>query len=331
MGITIKELSEISGFSTATISRVISNKDGVKPETREAIERLLIEKKYRTNVMEMRQMKAKNHTVILITGDLGNWYYMETVRDCIHLLDQEGYHTLIAYSGGDPQKEERILLDAVEENCAGVVFMNVCGGDNVKQILTDTGIPVVFLNRGIKKAYFNCVVNDNYNGAYQAVEYLIQSGHRKICHLMGNSNSVTAQDRRRGFVDAMEDNHLVVTKNSIHQGIYSWESGYEFGEYVIKKALDFTAVFIGNYQMAAGFLDCAKEYGLKIPEQISVVCFDETPEMRRNEISTVCADPLKMAEAATDLLLKQVRGKETQAHSIYQEPVLIKRASIKRI
>ena len=331
MGITIKDLSEMSGFSTATISRVISNKGNVKQETREAIEKLLIEQNYRTNVMELRHEKARKHTVCIITGDLVNWYYMETLRNLVRLLDEAGYSAYIGFSDNDPVKEEKILREAVDDGCAGVMFFNVCGNENIKTILNQTAIPVVFLNRGIKAAYFNAVCNDNFNGAYQAVSYLITEGHRKIGHLMGNSFSVTAQDRRNGYVEAMEDHGLLVSGSSIYQGSYSWETGFAYGEHIIKKGLDFTAVFIGNYQMAEGFIDCMHDYGVIIPDRISVICFDETPEMRRNRITTICARADKMAGSAADLLIRQIEDPTVQSRRIYEEPVLIKRGSVKRL
>ena len=331
MGLTIKDLAKISGYSTATISRVISNKGNVKPETREAIEKLLIEQNYRTNVMELRHARSKNKTVVIITGDLENWYYMETIRDVIRILEEEGFHALIGFSDNRQEKEEKLLREAISDSCAGVIFLNVCGSDNIRTILTESSFPAVFLNRSIKTAYFNAVCNDNFNGAYQAVSYLINMGHRRIGHLMGSSSSTTAQDRKNGYIEAMEDHGLSVSKNSIYQAPYSWESGFEYGEHIIKKSLDFTAVFIGNYQMTEGLIDCMHEYGVDIPDMISIICFDETPSMRRSRVSTICAEPKKMAAAAVELLTAQILDPEAMTKRIYQEPILIKRSSVKRL
>ena len=172
--------------------------------------------------MELRQAKRNTNTVMIITGDLDNWYYMELVRNVIRFLDDSGYISIMAYSDNQLEKEEEYLRLAIEERYAGVVFVNVRGDMNLKEILVEYNYPVVFLNRGIKLAYFNMVCNDNYHGAYQATSYLIDMGHKRIGHLMGSSFSPTAIDRRKGYVEAMEDRGLPVTKNSIYQGNYDW-------------------------------------------------------------------------------------------------------------
>ena len=148
---------------------------------------------------------------------------------------------------------------------------------------------------------------------------------------MGNSSSATAQERKNGYIEAMEDHGLSVSKNSIYQAAYSWESGYEYGEHMIKKGLDFTAVFIGNYQLAEGFIDCMHDYGVDIPDRVSIICFDETPGMRRSRVSTICAEPLKMASAAVELLTSQIRDPQIKTKRVFQEPVLIKRNSVKHL
>lgn len=331
MGITIKELAKISGYSTATISRVITNKGNVRPETREAIEKLLEEQNYRTSIMDLRITKAKTSTVMIITGDLDNWYYMEMIRRLTGLLDQNGYSALIAYTDNDPDREEAFLETAVREQYSGVIFINVRGDDKIREILKNSRLPSVFLNRGIKRAYFNTVCNDNYIGSYNVVSLLIQLGHRKIGHMMGNSYSVTALDRRRGYTEAMENHGLPVTGSSIFQGRYDWKSGFEYAEYIVKKGMDFTAVFIGSYQMTEGFLDGMKLYGVSIPEDISVACFDETPSMERAGITTVCSDPMKMARGAVELLQKSIEDPLAETKRVYQEPVIIRRNSIAQL
>ena len=321
----------MSGYSTATISRVITNKGNVRPETKEAIEKLLLEQNYRTNIMELRQARRKNTTIMIITGDIDNWYYMELIRALSRALDKEGFSTLIAYTDNQTDKEERFLQTAIEEDYAGAVFMNVSGSENIKEILLKEQFPVVFLNRGIKLAYFNTVCNDNYHGAYQATTYLIRKGHKRIGHLMGSVFSPAAIERRRGFSEAMEDHGILITDHTIYQGHYNWESGYEYAEYIIKKHLDFTAVFLGNYQMTEGFQECMHIYGMRIPEDISILCFDETPSMRRGKITTICADPQKMSNSAIELLLAEINGDTSGTKRIFQEPVLIERESVKQL
>ncbi|MDD3219027.1 MAG: LacI family DNA-binding transcriptional regulator [Lachnospiraceae bacterium] len=331
MGITIKELSEISGYSTATISRVISNKGNVKESTRKEITNLLLKYNYRTSMMEVHKSAVNNRTIMVIVGDMNNWYYMEIFKIISGIAVKNDYFTIIAYTDNNLEMEELYLNVAISEKYAGVIFMNVRGGDKIRDLLKENDFPAAFLNRGIKHAYFNTVINDNYQGAYQATEYLIKAGHKKIGHLAGSYFSHTAAERYRGYTDAMHDNGLVVTKNSIYQGNIDWKSGYTFGQEMIKKNLDFTALFISAYQMTEGLLDCFMEYGVNIPEDISIISFDETPDMKRHDITTICAEPEKMGRTAMNLLMEQIHDHKAERKSIQFEPVLNIRKSVKVI
>lgn len=331
MGITIKELSEISGYSTATISRVIANKGNVKESTRKEIEKILWEYNYRTNIMQLRETAVNSHTIMVIIGDISNWYYMEIFRILSRIARENDFLTVISYTGNDVEMEETYLKVAINEKYAGVIFMNVCGGDRIQKLLKENNFPAAFLNRGIRHSYFNTVVNDNYQGGYQATEYLIKCGHRRIGHLAGSSFSYTAMERARGYEDAMKQYHLAVTKNSIYRGNIDWESGYEFGKTLIKKGLDFTAVFVSSYQMTEGLMDCLTEYGVRIPEELSLISFDETPSMKRGHITSICVEPEKMGRTAMELLIGQINDREAEAKRIQFEPVLNIRKSVRNI
>lgn len=329
MGITIKELSEISGYSAATISRVISGNGKVKKETKEAIEKLLVEYNYRTNAMEIRKKTTNSKTVLILVGDLDNWYYMETVRVLNKNLWEQELIPIVAYTDNQIELEEEYVRLALLKNYAGIIFINVRGNEKLKEILSLNGCPVVFLNRKIKLSSFDTVCSDNYHGGYQATSYLISKGHKKIGHLRGSAYSNTAFERRRGYEDAMNDNGLVVTENSILNGDLTYSSGYSCGEQVVKSGLDFTALFCSGYQMMEGMLDAFTDYGVRVPEDISIISFDETPTTKRRNITTVSTDPEKMGTMAVKLLIDRMKDAGTAASTIQLETKLHIRKSVK--
>lgn len=331
MGVTIKQLSEMSGFSTATISRVISGSGSVKKETREAIEKLLVENNYRTNAMDLRKKRVKSKTILILTGDLDNWYYMEIIRRLTGYIENSDYIPLVAYTGNQIDKEEEYVHMAIAEEYAGIAFMNVRGSENLKKILEANQFPVVFLNRRLKAGAFDTVCNDNYRGGYEATAYLIRKGHKRIGHLMGSMYSNTAIERRRGYEDAMRDHGLVVTENSILFGDQNYRSSYQCGEKIIKSGLDFTALFCSTYQMTEGLLDAMIDYGVHVPEDISIIGFDETPAMRRKMINTVCTDPEKMGCTAWKLLYERINSIEKETSIIYLETRMRERNSVKEL
>lgn len=331
MRITIKQLSEISGFSTATISRVISGTDNVKPQTRETIEKLLLEYNYRSTSMDKRRQEMKIKTVMILVGDLDNWYYMEMIRSLNRCIWSDGYFPMIVYTDNLLELEEEYVRSALLEKYAGLIFINVRGDSKLGDILKMNQIPVVFLNRGIKMASFDTVCNDNYRGGYQSTEYLIKKGHRKIGYLMGNVYSNTARERKRGYMDAMRDHGLTVTGNSVLIGDQNYDISYKCGEKIVKSGLDFTALFCCSYQVMEGLLDALKDYGVDVPEDISVIGFDETPTMKRRGITTICAEPTKMSCTAWNLLKERIHDGTKETSMVYLETKMRERSSVKEL
>ena len=251
MGITIKELSEISGYSITTISRVITNKGNVKKETKEAVQKLLVQYNYRTNVMDFLKSEQSSKIIMVILGVLDNFYYSSLIKVIKEKTETYGYSVLIGYTDNSLEEEEKYVRMAIKEQYAGIFFMNVRGGNDLAELLKSGGVPVVFLNRGIRFAEFDSVTSDNYRGGYMITSYLIEMGHKKIGHLMGNTYSTVAQERRRGYEDAMNDAKLPVTRNSVHIGELNYESGYKYGEAIVKnlgspKAMDRMTSYLMN-------------------------------------------------------------------------------------
>lgn len=331
MGITIKELSKISGYSCATISRVIANKGNVKRETQEAIEKLLMEYNYRTNIMELRSLEMKQKTIMIIVGDLNNYFYTELIRVAKTEALRQRYVPLIAFSEDSIEEEAHYVDVAVKEGYAGIMFINVRGGDELASVLKQYGIPVVFLNRGIRFSDFDAITSDNYLGGYMATSYLIEMGHKKIGHIMGHVYSAASQERRRGFEDAMEHGKLCVTKNNIYVGELSYESGYSYGEHMIKNGLDYTAVFCGNDLMADGLLDALRDYGVRVPDDISIVCYDDTFFSKRARVTSVGADAERLAWKAMRILMAKIEGEMADEGSVVYRPKLVVRDSVKKI
>ena len=331
MGITIKELAEMSGYSASTISRVIANKGNVKEETRKEIERLIIEQNYRTNVMDLRSSEQNTNLIMIVIGELANFYYLDLIQILKRNLRDQGYSVMIAYTDNSEEDEKSYVRMAIRGHFGGLIFINVRGGNELAQVLEEGNIPVVFLNRGIRFADFDTVINDNYQGGYMITEYLIRRGHRKIGHLMGHTYSSTAQERRRGYEDAMRDAKLPVTHNNVYIGKLNYESGYDYGEYLVKRGLDYTAVFCSNDMMALGLWRSLEACGLKVPDDISIVSYDSTMYAQSAGLTTISAPAEKLVQKAVSMLLSRIRGETTDGGTVVLRPQIIERISVKTI
>ena len=129
----------------------------------------------------------------------------------------------------------------------------------------------------------------------------------------------------------MRDRNLVVTNNSIYIGNLDWESGYRYADYIVKKGLDYTAVFCGNDLMADGLMEALEVYGIKVPEDLSVVCYDDTPISKRRKLTTVGADPVKMGKKAAAMLLFNIKNEMSEENSVVFRPKITIRDSVGKI
>lgn len=332
LGITLKELAEISGYSISTISRVVSNKGNVKKETQEDIERLLDEYHYRTSIMELRNQRRKQNTILIVITDLEDHWLTEQAKGIQGEALRQGYDSLIAVSNHSVKEEEKYVQMAIQNQYAGIVLINVCGGENLADLLEKSEMPVVFLNQEIKYAGFDSVTVDNYQSAYILTSHLAERGHRKIIFITDDCGRTIHQERCRGYEDAMRDHKLFVTKNNILVGNDNIESGYKIGEELIKKGLEFTAVVCGSYWIAFGLMNMLRDYGVRVPEDLSVVCCDNFFHTEYLDITTTKFDKIEnMGRRAMELLLAKIKGEKTGDGSIIYRPKLIERKSVKKI
>lgn len=267
---------------------------------------------------------------MLLVGDMNNQFYIEQLTCLSDTLRKNHYIPVIAYTGGETSTEEEYIDMAVSEGYAGALFLNVRGSSTVVDTIKDSGMPMVLLNRVIEDAPFDSVCSDNYRGGYMAAKYLIERGHRRIGHLAGNAYSNTTQERVRGYRDAMEKNNLVVSEHSIYYGNLDRKSGYLFGETIIKENRNYTSVFCGNDLMAEGLMKAFRDYGVRVPEEISVVCYDDTIISRNLNLTRISSNPQKMGECAVELLLKRIREKQAEVQSILFSPLILPGESVAR-
>lgn len=330
MSITIKQLSGISGFSTATISRVIAGGDRVKPETKEAVERLLEEYQYRTNIMELRSRARKKKTILVIVGNLETAWHTEQIRVIRARMLEAGYTTLIGFTDNLVEEEEHMVKLAREEGYAGLCIINVRGGDRLQALLQQYDIPVVFLNREIKFSNFDVVIGDKYMEGYIVTRYLTQKNHRRIGYVQGDYYASALQERLRGYQDAMVDGKAIITKNSVLMEESSYAGGYAAGKQMIEKGLDYTALVCSTESMVLGLVTALRDYGVRIPEDVSVVSCDDGFYTRYFQITVAGGvNPDMTARKACELLLKRLDDSEAKSETVVYRPEIIERSSVR--
>ncbi|MDD3839109.1 MAG: LacI family DNA-binding transcriptional regulator [Clostridia bacterium] len=336
------DIAKIAGVSRSTVSRVINNYGNVTEETRKKVIKAIQEYNYvphfsaqmlagkTSKIIGLFIVDTKKQSNKMTTSS----YFSPFSNGVIDEASKKGYKVLIAIiNNHDEFKGASDLFD--NGTISGGIFIGSNNNEKkIKDIIQD-GYKVVVLEQenGISEFTKAIVVNsDSYGGAYDATKYLIQLGHRSIAHISGDERQWTAICKIQGYRKALEDAGISIQESMIVKGNYTEESGCEATKKLLKKAKP-TAIFIANDSMALGVYEEIRNAGFKIPDDISVIGFDdiEVSKYLNPSLTTVRVPLLKMASIATNSLIKAV-DQEVSYYTSYNVPVeLIVRQSCKSL
>jgi len=329
---TIKDLAEASGFSASTISRVLANKGNVKEETRLEIERLLVANNYRSGSVSTRISKAVQKMILAVVHDPSNEFHLNTIKKIQSECITAGYFLLVAISDGIADLEEKYVMLAQGSSLAGIVLMTPSETDTLKNLIAGSETPVVLVNRYLPSLDLDVVCIDNYRGGYLATTHLLENGCQRVCHVAGPQDSSASRDRLRGFQDALRDAGVPASDEDIYYGTLLRASGREFAKHYLDNRLQYDGIFFANDMAAAGFVNFARARDVRIPEDVSVVCFDNSPAVTEGPIplTTVSIDGEFLGEEAAKILLARIAGSDAPPTKHIYPPVLQERQSVRK-
>jgi len=330
-GITIKDIAKLSGFSKSTVSRVLNGDPFVKEETRKAILKVAEEHHYKKNELARGMVTGGVNIIMIIPGDISNYFYGAAVKEIQRVLYDAGYLSMMCASEYDAQKELSYLDMADNFHVAGVILLSAIESEELKNKLERASYPVLLMNRYLKNFETDAVVQDNFRCAYLATRHLIENGHRNILHIKGGRNASTTIERREGFIAALDESGIPFTEDMIAEGDFSWQYGFDLAK-KIYQGKKYTAAFIGNDMMTVGFVKGWQEAGGRIPEDISLVCFDQSPfiDQLAVNISTVGCTAAEIGKKTGEFFLNHTL-KQLPPEKLILEPVFSRNGSVKNI
>lgn len=332
--LTIDDIARLSDVSRSTVSRVLANSPNVNPQTREKIQSIILDNDYRPNSLARGLVHGAIKIVALIVGDIRNPFYSNLIWHAEQILHENGYMTLLCNSNYEVDKVDEFLSTAVEYGYAGVITVSIENNEVIANHLNNMPCPVVLLNRYLPSFNGDVVVTDNFTGGYSATKHLIELGHTKIGFLKGPDNSTVTHDRFSGFTKAMNNFNIAVDPKYVAGGDLDMTSGYNFGMYLVSLDQEApSAVIAGNDLMALGIMNALKQSHLRIPEDISLVGFDDIPMAALSGIDlTTVKQPIKdLGETAANLIIERLKGETpTRRKKILFDPELIIRGTTKR-
>ncbi|ABY95668.1 MULTISPECIES: LacI family DNA-binding transcriptional regulator [Thermoanaerobacter] len=333
MAVTIKDIAKLANVSITTVSRVINNKtEGVSEETRNRILQLVKELGYQPNAIARGLVTKKTKTVGLIIPDISNPFFPDIARgveDSAHIY---GYNVFLCNTDDNLEKESEYINALKEKYVDGIIFTSssIPKHEHITDLIK-SGIPVVIMDRRIDSEDIYGVFLDNYEGGYIATKYLIDLGHKRIGCITGPLYISNAIERLEGYKRALVDNEIEVDNRLIFEGDYKINSGIIGAEKLLEHEV--TAIFASNDLMAYGAYKAIRSYGYKIPDDISVVGFDDIQlsQILEPQLTTIRQPAYDMGLAAARMLIKLVEGKKLKKKIINFRPQLIIRQSTKNI
>lgn len=327
---TINDIAKIAGVSRSTVSRVLTDNPNVKVSTREKVKAVIEAHNYQPNSLARGLALGKINVVALIIGDIRNPFYSELTWVIEGILNRNGYLVVLCDSEYDIEKEELYLKAVKQYGFSGVVMTSAMESENLISILKSMDCPVVLLNRYIKSFEEDVVVLDNFQGGYIATKHLIDLGHTKIGIITGPLNSTSSMERFNGYKSALQDYGIKYREDFVMHGNLKVESGYEYGVSLLKrKSTKPTAVFAGNDLMAIGIMEAYKNMGMNIPENLSLVGFDDIPLASTPSINlTTIRQPFReLGETVAELVLKRINNERLEYKKVIFSPQLVIRGT----
>lgn len=328
---SLQQVAERANVSIATVSRVLNKSDKVVPETRAAVEQALRDLGYRPSrvARRLRMKDGRAHLVGLIIPDIQNPFYAEIARGVEDAAYASQYALLLCNSDENLDKE-RFYLDVMQsESVDGLVLPPFDETDPAVLDIVNTGLPVVCVDRSLAKSKTDLVEVDNYQGAFEAVNHLLDRGHKSIGLIEGRTQVSTSRERRRGYLEALAARGISPRRELMRAGDFKQESGRVLAQELLDLRKPPTALFVCNNLMTVGALGALHQRGLRVPQEVAVVGFDDLPWAEAlDPPPTVVRQPAyEVGRQAMELLLKRIMEPTRPPITVRLVPELVVRRS----
>jgi LacI family transcriptional regulator len=325
----IKEVARAARVSTATVSRTINGSEKVTAETAERVRRAIEALKFYPNTNARALGSGRSSLYGLIISDITNPFFPELVKSFEDVAVQHGLEVLIANTNYDKHRTEQCVARMLQRKVDGVAIMTSEMDEHLIEEFSSREIPLVFLDTGTVQKGISNIAIDYAAGVDAAVEYLRRLGHKSIAFISGPSDLTSAQVRRKAFLASMKRKGLRPAKDLVEEGNHRMDGGHNAMRRLLRKAAGPTAVLASNDMSAIGAMGAILEHGLKVPDDISVIGFDDIAmsEYTQPPLTTVRLPRAQIAKLAFRAL-HGTRNAATIKGAEYRiEPELVPRKS----
>ena len=319
----MKDIQKATGLGLATISKYI-NGGPVRPQNRKLLDEAVAALGYRMDDTGRALKTRRTHTVGVLIPELSNLFATTIVSGVEDALRQRGYGVLVCDCRSDEALEREALEFLLSKRVDGILTLPLCPSGDHLEPAERAGVPVVLIDRKVERRGLDCVLIDNRVAALEAVNRLIALGHRRIGLICGQDDIFTFRERRAGYRDALLAAGLQPDPALDTAVAFSLNGGYGECKRLLALPDPPTAVFATNHEMTLGAWIALQESGLRIPDQLSFIGFDNE-EMARAmtpRLTTVCQPLAQIAQEATALLLAAMERGQTTHRTVILDATL---------
>ncbi|USG67809.1 LacI family transcriptional regulator [Brevibacillus ruminantium] len=328
---TIYDVAREANVSIATVSKVINNTGRIGEKTRQRVLQVMKELDYQPSLVAAALTGKSTYSIGLLIPDLANPFFAELARSIEDRGHELGYSIVMCSTDYRPEKESKYISLLKQKSVDGFILASGFQNDAVIRDLLNLKIPIAVLARDVSTVSVDTVTVDDFIGGYNATQHLLDLGHQQIGAIQLDLE--VGRERARGYRLALQENGLEYDEKYVLFGPSSVECGKQMGLKMLQAAERPTAIFAGNDLVAIGIIQAARELGLSIPDDVSVVGYDNTilAAISNPPLTTVAQPFHDMGRQVMDLLIEEIKGKKKGKKRVVMLPELCVRESTNQI
>ena len=332
--VTSLQVAQKAGVSQSAVSRVFTPGASASAKTIEKVQKASAELGYRPNSLARAMVSGKSRIIGLVVAYLNNQFYPEALEKLSKKLQERGYHVLVFMASNSSDNIDTVIEEILDYQVDGIIAASVALSPELSNKCREAGVPLVLFNRAHESPNMSAVTSDNYAGGEKVAKYLISAGYEKIAYLAGWEGASTQRDREAGFMDTLNASGIELFSRGF--GNFEMAQSKKATHEMFKKTADHRpdVVFVANDHMALAVMDTLRyELGLKIPEDVAVVGYDDVPaaEWPSYDLTTVRQCSGQMVNITIDILLEEIKTEGSQPRIVKIDGPLIIRGSSKKI
>ncbi|MGR2668387.1 substrate-binding domain-containing protein [Vibrio campbellii] len=330
---TMKDIAKLAGVSTSTVSHVINKTRFVSEEISERVNNAAKELNYYAPSALARSLKVnRTQTIGMLVTTSTNPFFGEVVKGVERSCYQKGYSLILCNTEGDNERMRESINTLLQKRVDGLILMcSSLEGERIDVFERYPDIPVVVMDWGPMLFTSDKIQDNSLRGGYLAAKYLIDCGHKEVGCITGPLIKHQAQMRYEGYKRAMLEAELEFNANWIVESDFECEGGYQAFKKMVERGPLPSSIFVSNDMMAMGVINAANELGIQIPEQLSIIGYDDIhiAKFMSPSLTTIHQPKYRLGQAAVETLLRKLDEKSDEAQVVQLEPTLVERNSVR--